>query len=393
MTSIPAERRVRPANARATTRPRSGAVLRRALRRGISCHESNASLAHTVTRNFPYRSHVRPRAAGGRRQPSRARRCQQPARWPGHSPGWQGRRQVRVAPSLLRLHLTGRVRFLGLPDATKHERACDWGTEENERKTTDRRRIAPRFAGKMPPRASATCPRCSTTSARRPSALAWCVRPPPPARRRACLQVRRALSPRPIRVATMTRSRGGVGCDAVHARATMCLATSSRHRERTYSASHARLRTSLTSFPSFLELSGWRREVGPHLHAHVAHAPPGHLQCDWRHHDHAHGRARFEARELHAVHPGPRRGGTSIRTPPFPMASRSRVRAPSLVPLSGIPFSRARAPRRFHLLTFSTSPSLPSHPTGDPRHRRVRPGEPFGGDGVRQRHLLVLVPG
>ena len=191
----------------------------------------------------------------------------------------------------------------------------------------------------------------------------------------------------------MTRSRGGVGCDAVHARATMCLTTSSRHRERTYSASHARLRTSLTSFPCFLELSGWRREVGPHLHAHVAHAPPGHLQCDWRHHDHAHGRARFEARELHAVHPGPRRGGTSIRTPPFPMASRSRVRAPSLVPLSGVPFSRARAPRRFHLLTFSTSPSLPSHPTGDPRHRRVRPGEPFGGDGVRQRHLLVLVPG
>ena len=178
MTSTPAGRRVRSANARATTRPRSRAVLRRALHRGISCHESNASLAHTVTRNFPSRSHVRPRAADGRRQPSRARRCKQPARWPGHSPGWQGRRQVRVAPSPLHLHLTGRVRYLGLPDATKNEGARDWGTEENERTTTDRRRIAPRIAGRMPPRASATCPRCSTTSARRPSALAWCVRPP-----------------------------------------------------------------------------------------------------------------------------------------------------------------------------------------------------------------------
>jgi hypothetical protein len=176
--STPAGRRVRPANAHATARPRSRAVLRRALHRGISCHESNASLAHTVTRNFPSRSHVRPRAADGRRQPSRARRCEQPARWPGHSPGWQGRRQVRVAPSPLHLHLTGRVRYLGLPDATKNERERDWGTEENERTTTDRRCIAPRIAGRMPPRASATCPRCSTTSARRPSALAWCVRPP-----------------------------------------------------------------------------------------------------------------------------------------------------------------------------------------------------------------------
>ena len=145
MTSIPAERRVRPANARATTRPRSGAVLRRASVARV-LYESNAPLAHTapqfsVSQSCPAACRWRPPAT------SRARRCQQPARWPGHSPGWQGRRQVRVAPSLLRLRLTGRVRFLGLPDATKHERACDWGTEENERKTTDRR-IAPRFAGK-----------------------------------------------------------------------------------------------------------------------------------------------------------------------------------------------------------------------------------------------------
>lgn len=288
---------------------------------------------------------------------------------------------MRVAPSPLHLHLTGRVRYLGLPDATKNERARDWGTEENERTTTDRRRIAPRIAGRMPPRASATCPRCSTTSARRPSALAWCVRPPPPARRRACLQVRRALSPRPIRVATMTRSRGGVGCDAVHVRATMCLATSSRHRERTYSAFHARLRTSLTSFPSFLELSGWRREVWPHLHAHVAHAPPGHLQCDRRHHDHAHGRARFEARELHAVHPGSRRGGTSIHNPPFPDGvSPARSRAESCTPLSVFLFARARAfraPRRPRPLTFSPSRLPPDPDRRSPTSTRATARTPW----------------
>jgi hypothetical protein len=56
--------------------------------------------------------------------------------------------------------------------------------------------------------------------------------------------------------------------------------------------------------------SGWRREVGPHQHADVAHAPAGHLQCHWRHHDHQDGRAREQARKLHPVHPGKGCGGT-----------------------------------------------------------------------------------
>ena len=148
----------------------------------------------------------------------------------------------------------------------------------------------------------------------------------------------------------------------MHARSTTCRATSSRNHEIRSSVSDARPRASLTSPPSFLDLAGWRREVGPHLHAHVAHAPPGHLQCDRRHHDHAHGRARFEARELHAVHPGSRRGGTSIHNPPFPDGvSPTRSRAESCTPLSAFLFARARVSR-----ASTSSPSdffaLPSPP-------------------------------
>ena len=41
-------------------------------------------------------------------------------------------------------------------------------------------------------------------------------------------------------------------------------------------------------------------------------APSRHLQRHGRDHDHPHGRARDEARELHAVHPGPRRGCVAV---------------------------------------------------------------------------------
>ena len=52
------------------------------------------------------------------------------------------------------------------------------------------------------------------------------------------------------------------------------------------------------------------RQVGSYLDAHHLDAPPRHLQCHRRHHDHSHRRARHQARILYPVHPGSRRGGT-----------------------------------------------------------------------------------
>ena len=76
---------------------------------------------------------------------------------------------------------------------------------------------------------------------------------------------------------------------------------------RTFSSPN--LTRSDASSPPVSTQSGWCHQVGSHLAAHEPVQAPRHLQCDWRYHDHSHGRARHQARELHRLHPGSRREG------------------------------------------------------------------------------------
>ena len=103
------------------------------------------------------------------------------------------------------------------------------------------------------------------------------------------------------------------------------------------------------SSPPPLPQSGWCHQVGSHLAAHEPVQASRHLECDWRHHDHSHGRARHQARELHRIHPGSRREGDLTPQNPDHVPEAPGRRVPprwekNLEPLA--PRDSRRAPAR-----------------------------------------------
>lgn len=117
---------------------------------------------------------------------------------------------------------------------------------------------------------------------------------------------------------------------------------------RTFSSPN--LTRSDASSPPVSTQSGWCHQVGSHLAAHEPVQAPRHLQCDWRYHDHSHGRARHQARELHRLHPGSRREGEfTTRNPDRSLGAPDRRASPqtekiNLEPLT--PRISRRAPAR-----------------------------------------------
>ena len=109
------------------------------------------------------------------------------------------------------------------------------------------------------------------------------------------------------------------------------------------------------SSPPPLPQSGWCHQVGSHLAAHDPTQASRHLECDWRHHDHSHGRARHQARELHRIHRGSRReGDLTPQNPDHVPEAPGRCAPPrwkkNLEPLAPRESRRAPAQLSAHLL-------------------------------------------
>ena len=213
----------------------------------------------------------------------------------------------------------------------------------------------------MRPSPSATCPRSSTTSARRPRALAWCVHPPQSdlgPRRFPVMGLRKRFCfppPTTRGLALLVASRPG--------------GATSRYRAmtadpRTFSSPN--LTRSDASSPPVSTQSGWCHQVGSHLAAHDPTQASRHLQCDWRYHDHSHGRARHQARELHRLHPGSRREGEfTTRNPDRGLGAPDRRASPR-------PKNKLRTPHAANLAA-GACPTCDSPPPFTPFFQQEMP--------------------